>query len=58
MAPTSGCPVCTVTVTAKAAASARMAPAMKARISVSRVAMETFASPASIIFRVKSWGVT
>ncbi|SPT41497.1 Uncharacterised protein [Achromobacter denitrificans] len=38
-APRMGEPVCTVTVTANTAAMARMAPAMKARISTSRVAM-------------------
>ena len=43
-----GLPVCTVMVTANAAASARIAPAMNARITVSRVDMNTLVSPASI----------
>src|SRR5579883_2672296 len=57
-APTSGSLVFTVIVTANAAASARMAPAIKARMSVSRVDMKTFASPASIIFDASSDGFT
>ena len=47
-----------LTVTAKAAPSVRMAPAMKARISVSRVDMKTLASPASIILVTNSVGMT
>jgi hypothetical protein len=45
-----------VIVTANAAASARMAPAMYARITVSRVDMKTLDSPASIIFPTNSDG--
>ncbi len=56
IAPTSGEPVCTVMVTANTAASARMAPAMNARISVSRVDMKTFDSPASTILVTNSEG--
>src|SRR6266496_3226505 len=55
-APSSGEPVCTVTVTAKTAASASSAPAMKARMRVSRVDMKTLASPASTIFDTNSEG--
>src|SRR5690554_1924489 len=51
-----GLPVWTVTVMAKTAARARMAPAMKARIRTSRVAMETFDSPASTILVTNSEG--
>ncbi len=56
MAPTSAEPVCTVMVTANTAARARMAPAMKARIRVSRVAMWILASPASTILVTNSAG--
>jgi hypothetical protein len=45
-------------VMAKAAASARIAPAMKARIRVSFVDMKTFASPASIMLMTNSLGAT
>src|SRR5436190_12889485 len=55
-APTSGCPVLTVIVTANQAASARMAPAMYDRINVSRVDMKTFDSPASTILVTNSDG--
>src|SRR5690606_5015054 len=58
IAPSRGSPVCTLTVTANAAASARMAPAMYARITVSRVDMKIFASPASIILVASSEGLT
>src|SRR6185369_5159375 len=56
IAPTSGCPVLTVMVTANHAASARMAPAMYARITVSRVDMKIFDSPASTILVTNSDG--
>ena len=55
-APTSGDPVCTVTVIANAAANARIAPAIKARIKVSLVDMKILDSPASIIFVTNSEG--
>ena len=57
-APTIGWPVSTVTVTANAAARASVAPAMYARISVSRVDIKIFASPASIIPVARSDGFT
>src|SRR5690606_30655505 len=56
MAPASAEPVCTVMVTANTAARARMAPAMKARIRVSRVDMWTLDSPASTILVTNSAG--
>src|SRR4051812_45153079 len=55
-APRSGDPVWTVTVTANTADSASRAPAISARISVSRVDMKIFASPASTIFATNSDG--
>src|SRR3954449_7386415 len=55
-APTSGWPVFTLIVTANHAASARMAPAIKARITVSRVDMKTLDSPASTILVTNSEG--
>src|SRR4051812_48234607 len=55
-APSRGEPVWVVTVTAKTAASARSAPAMKARINVSLADMKLFASPASTIFATNSEG--
>ena len=51
-----GYPVCWLTVTANTAASARIAPAMYARISVSRVDMKIFDSPASTILVTNSDG--
>jgi hypothetical protein len=57
-APSSGSPVCTDTVTANAAARARMAPPMKERMSVSRVDMSTLEAPASIIRVTRSVGFT
>ncbi len=57
MAPTSGEPVCTVTATANTAARARIAPAMKPRIRVSRVDMKIFDSPASTILVTNSEGM-
>lgn len=56
IAPSSGLPVFTVTVTAKAAPSASMAPAMKERISVSRVDMRSLDSPESTILVTNSAG--
>ena len=56
MAPMIGYPVCCVTITANTAASARIAPAMNARISVSRVDMKIFDSPASTILVTNSAG--
>ena len=55
-APASGWPVWTLIVTAKAAASARVAPAMNARISVSLVDMKILDSPASTILVTNSLG--
>ena len=57
MAPMRGLPVLTVTVTAKAAASARMAPAMYERISVSRVDISNLDSPESTILVTNSAGL-
>ncbi|GEM_PF-2188350 len=56
-APTMGRPVCTAVLTAKATATARIAPAIMLRISTSRGAMKTFDSPASTIFLTNSGGV-
>lgn len=55
--PASALPVLMVMLTAKAAASARIAPAMYARISVSRVDIDSFDSPASTILVTNSLGV-
>src|SRR5690606_27248630 len=55
-APSNASPVWTVTVTAKAAPSVSVAPAMNARISVSLVDMKIFASPASTILVTNSLG--
>ncbi len=57
-APSSGSPVLTEIVTAKAAARARIAPAMKDRMSASRVDMNTLDSPASMIRTASSAGLT
>ena len=57
-APTSGDPVCTLIVTANAAASVSNAPAMYARSNVSRVDMKIFASPASTSDVTRSDGLT
>src|SRR3954469_13123859 len=56
MAPTIGTPVCWLTVMANTAASARIAPAMYARMSVSRVDMKILDSPASTILVTNSTG--
>src|SRR3954454_4247541 len=56
MAPIIGYPVWTLTITANAAASARIAPAMYARITVSRVDMNILDSPASTILVTNSEG--
>ena len=55
-APRSGAPVCTVTATAKTAASDSKAPAMKPRTTVSRVDMKILDSPASTILVTNSLG--
>ncbi len=55
-APTIGWPVLVLMVTANQAASARIAPAMKARITVSRVDMKILDSPASTILVTNSDG--
>ena len=55
-APTSGWPVCTLIVIANQAANARMAPAMYARMTVSRVDMKILDSPASTILVTNSEG--
>src|SRR3954451_13767145 len=55
-APTIGTPVDTLTLTANAAASARMAPAIYARMIVSRVDMKILDSPASTILVTNSEG--
>src|SRR5690606_29159229 len=54
--PSSGDPVCMVMVMANTAASARIAPAMKARIRVSRTDMNSLDSPASTILETNSAG--
>ena len=51
-----GWPVATLMVIANQAAKARMAPAMYARINVSRVDMKIFDSPASTILVTNSEG--
>src|SRR4051812_48207662 len=56
IAPMIGYPVCWFTITANTAASARMAPAMNARMIVSRVDMKIFDSPASTILVTNSAG--
>ena len=55
-APNSGLPVLVITVMAKKAARASIAPAMKARINVSLVDMKIFCSPASTILVTNSLG--
>ena len=55
-APSSALPVLTVMLTAKAAASDRMAPAMYERIKVSRVDISSLDSPASTILVTNSVG--
>src|SRR5438046_2531773 len=57
-APRRALPVLTVMVTAKAAASASIAPPAKARMRVSLVDIKTLASPASIILEASSGGLT
>jgi len=56
-APKMADPVVTLTDTAKAADSAKIAPAMKERIRVSRVDMRILASPASTILVTNSLGL-
>src|SRR5690349_19107700 len=56
-APISGTPVLTVMVTANQAASVRIAPAIYARITVSRVDMKILDSPASTILVTNSVGI-
>ena len=55
-APSNGLPVFTVTVMAKKAASANIAPAIKARIKVSLVDIHILDSPESTILVVNSLG--
>jgi hypothetical protein len=55
-APTIGTPVCWLIVTAKTADSARIAPAIVARMTVSRADMKIFDSPASTILETNSEG--
>ena len=55
-APISAEPLMTLALTANTAASARMAPAMKARMRVSRVDMWILASPVSTILVTNSAG--